>query len=48
LIIGDEAHLFAANMLTTIMAKLEDCKYRFGTTGTIADAKASQAPSLLV
>ena len=34
-IIGDEAHLFKAKSLTSIMTKLTDCKYRFGFTGTL-------------
>jgi len=34
-IIGDEAHLFKANSLTTIMKNLGNCKYRFGFTGTL-------------
>lgn len=34
-VIGDEAHLFKAKSLTTIMSALEDCKYRFGFTGTL-------------
>lgn len=34
-IIGDEAHLFKAKSLTSIMTKLEDCKYRYGFTGTL-------------
>jgi len=34
-VIGDEAHLFKAKSLTTIMTKLSDCKYRFGFTGTL-------------
>ena len=34
-VIGDEAHLFKAKSLTTIMGKLTDCKYRFGFTGTL-------------
>jgi len=34
-IIGDEAHLFKAQSLTSIMTKLEQCKYRFGFTGTL-------------
>ena len=34
-VIGDEAHLFKAKSLTTIMEKLIDCKYRFGFTGTL-------------
>lgn len=34
-VIGDEAHLFKAKSLTSIMTKLTDCKYRFGFTGTL-------------
>ena len=34
-VIGDEAHLFKANSLTTIMKNLSNCKYRFGFTGTL-------------
>ena len=34
-IIGDEAHLFKAKSLTSIMNKLYDCKYRVGFTGTL-------------
>jgi superfamily II DNA or RNA helicase len=34
-VIGDEAHLFKANSLTTIMKNLGNCKYRFGFTGTL-------------
>lgn len=34
-VIGDEAHLFKAKSLTSILSKLEDCKYRFGFTGTL-------------
>ena len=34
-VIGDEAHLFKAKSLTSIMTKLENCKYRFGFTGTL-------------
>ena len=34
-IIGDEAHLFKAKSLTSILTKLVDCKYRFGLTGTL-------------
>ena len=41
-VIGDEAHLFKAKSLTTIMTKLTDCKYRFGFTGTIDDANCHQ------
>lgn len=34
-VIGDEAHLFKAKSLTSIMGKMEDCRYRFGFTGTL-------------
>lgn len=34
-VFGDEAHTFKAKSLTAIMTKLEDCKYRFGFTGTL-------------
>lgn len=34
-VIGDEAHLFKANSLKTMMAKLTTCPYRFGFTGTL-------------
>lgn len=34
-VIGDEAHLFKAKSLTSILTKLENCKYRFGFTGTL-------------
>ena len=33
--IGDEAHLFKAKSLTSIMSKLSSCRYRFGFTGTL-------------
>jgi len=35
LVIGDEAHLFKAKSLTSILTKLDNCKYRFGFTGTL-------------
>jgi len=35
-VLGDEAHLFQAKSLTTIMEKLTDCPYRHGFTGTIS------------
>jgi superfamily II DNA or RNA helicase len=35
LVIGDEAHLFKASSLTSIMGKLNRCVYRFGFTGTL-------------
>ena len=31
----NEAHLFKAKSLTSIMNKLYDCKYRVGFTGTL-------------
>jgi superfamily II DNA or RNA helicase len=34
-VVGDEAHLFKAKSLTTIMTNLENCEYRFGFTGTL-------------
>ena len=38
-IVGDECHLFKAKSLTSIMTKLVNAKYRFGTTGTLDDAQ---------
>lgn len=35
-VLGDEAHLFQAKSLTTIMEKLTDCPYRHGFTGTVS------------
>ena len=34
-VIGDEAHLFKAKSLTSIMSKLTKCPWRFGFTGTL-------------
>jgi len=34
-VVGDEAHLFKAKSLSTIMEKLANCRYRFGFTGTL-------------
>jgi superfamily II DNA or RNA helicase len=34
-VIGDEAHLFKAKSLTSIMSKLKKCKYKIGFTGTL-------------
>lgn len=34
-VLGDEAHLFQAKSLTTIMEKLTDCEFRHGFTGTL-------------
>jgi len=36
-VIVDEAHLATAKSLTSIMSKLSEAEYRFGTTGTIKD-----------
>jgi superfamily II DNA or RNA helicase len=38
-VIGDEAHSFKANSLTSIMQKCVNAKYRFGTTGTLDGTK---------
>ena len=38
-IIGDEAHLFKAQSLTTIMTSLVNAKYRIGLTGTLDGTK---------
>lgn len=35
LVIGDEAHLFKAKSMVTIMEKMNGCKYKFGFTGTL-------------
>lgn len=34
-VVGDEAHLYKAKSLQTIMQKLNQCQYRFGLTGTL-------------
>lgn len=34
-VIGDEAHLFKAKSLNTIMTNLNKCEFRFGLTGTL-------------
>lgn len=38
-VIGDEAHLFAAKSLSSIMQNLSNCRYRFGFTGTLSGSK---------
>jgi superfamily II DNA or RNA helicase len=35
MVVGDEAHLFKAKSLTTIMDNLVNARYRIGTTGTL-------------
>ena len=39
---GDEAHLFKAKSLTTLMAKCTKTPYRIGTTGTLDGTKTHQ------
>lgn len=39
MVIGDEAHLFAAKSLSKIMESLTDVKYKIGTTGTLQETK---------
>lgn len=34
-VVGDEAHNFKAKSLTSILEKMRDAEYRFGTTGTL-------------
>jgi superfamily II DNA or RNA helicase len=41
-VIGDEAHLCTAKSLSGILEKLDNCKFRFGFTGTLDGAKANQ------
>jgi len=39
MVVGDEAHLFAAKSLTKIMNSLTEVKYKIGTTGTLQESK---------
>lgn len=41
-VIGDEVHHFKATSLKSIMEKLEDCRYRFGFTGTLDGAQTNE------
>lgn len=41
-VIGDEAHLFKAKSLISIMSSLEKCEYRFGFTGTLDGSDTHQ------
>jgi superfamily II DNA or RNA helicase len=41
-VIGDEVHLFTAKSLQSIMQNLDNCKYRFGTTGTLDGTKTNR------
>ena len=38
-IFGDEAHQFKAKSLTTVMEKMDEVRYRIGTTGTLDNKK---------
>jgi|694.fasta_scaffold00051_19 superfamily II DNA or RNA helicase len=42
-VFGDEAHGAKATSMIEIMCNLKDCKYRFGTTGTLDDQPLNQA-----
>jgi len=42
LVIFDEAHTAQANCIKDIMIKLENCKYRFGLTGTLDGSKCHE------
>ena len=42
MVIGDEAHLCNAQSLKSILEKMVNCRYRFGTTGTITDSKTNK------
>jgi superfamily II DNA or RNA helicase len=41
-ILGDEAHQFKAKSLTTVMEKMDNVRYRIGTTGTLDNKKIHQ------
>jgi len=41
-VIGDEAHLFKAKSLTSIMTKLVDCPFKFGLTGTLDGSQTNK------
>ena len=41
-VIGDEAHLFKAKSLTSIMGKMINTQYRFGMTGTLDGAQVHE------
>ena len=41
-VIGDEAHLFKAKSLTSIMTNLSGCRYRFGFTGTLDGSETNE------
>ena len=41
-VIGDEAHLFKAKSLTSLLTKMHACKYRVGLTGTLDGTETHQ------
>tara|TARA_B100000287_G_scaffold258787_2_gene243336 strand:- start:4368 stop:5867 length:1500 start_codon:yes stop_codon:yes gene_type:complete len=41
-VFGDEAHNFKAKSLTSILSKMRDTEYRFGTTGTLDGSQTHQ------
>lgn len=41
-VFGDEAHLFKATSLTSVMSKMTNVRYRIGTTGTIDNSKVNK------
>ena len=41
-VVGDEAHLYKAKSLVSIMTKLSRCKHRFGLTGTLDGTQTHQ------
>ena len=41
-VVGDEVHQFKATSLKSIMEKLEDCRYRFGFTGTLDGSQTNK------
>lgn len=41
-VIGDEAHMFAAPVISGIMERLVNASYRIGTTGTMDDLKVNK------
>ena len=42
MVIGDEAHLFKAKSLNTIMGNLVNARYRIGTTGTLDGSQCNE------
>ena len=42
LVVGDEAHQFAAKNLTDIMSKCQEGEFRLGTTGTLGGGKTNE------